>query len=57
MTYFFWVILMVTELVIVVELWWKVMSVFVGERQKKLRGKRDGREVMELNFLYYLLAK
>ena len=56
---FFWVILMATELVFVAKLWWKVMSVFeVCQRErerKKLRGKRDGREVRELNFLYYLL--
>ena len=36
---FFWVIFMVTELVFVAELWWKVMSVFATERDKKVERK------------------
>ena len=33
--FFFWVILVVTELVFVAEFWWKVLSGFVGERERE----------------------
>ena len=34
----------------VVEFWWKVLCGFAREKDKRLRGKRDGREERKFEF-------
>ena len=57
--FLFWVILVVMELVFVAEFWWKVLSGYAIEREKrKVEGKeRYGREEREIEFFIIFVAK